>query len=95
MSNQRPLYQYDTTVESMETKKRCEEAEKRIVDYMLSGFVDAFGNPIPRHTINFKEGDLVKVGEQTFRVAYVGSTYMVIEPASPTSVKIEGAGGGV
>lgn len=41
------------------------------------------GEPVPEHWSVFIEGELVTIKNYTFKVAHIGESHMLLEPAGP------------
>jgi len=62
-----------------ESLRAIQERGEKIVNSLLR----PNGEPVPEHWSVFIEGELVTIKNSTFKVAHIGESHMLLEPAGP------------
>lgn len=79
--------------EAIESQRRVQNLRDSILEKEIAGLpiiVKPDGSPFPHHMSILKIGDMVPIRGQTFKVAYVGETSVLLEPMGPLDFTFEG-----
>lgn len=81
--------------EAIESRRRVQDLRDSVLETQIAGIpviVKPDGKPFPHHKSILKEGDWIPIKGQSFRVAYVGETSVLLEPMGPTDFILGVAG---